>query len=185
LTHPLERWPSGGRRAALIAAIAAALAMEVLLVLLDAPLRDTGDGTVALEVAGSTERSQEIVDAWRAEDVLANGAFLNGVDLLFPPLYVAAIAGCCVAAAAFWRRSGRTGLAAAGIMAAWLVTVAGLCDWIENAALAVVIRDEPAAPWPQLALAAAIPKFAGTTIGLLYALIGAAAVLTGRVRGAV
>jgi hypothetical protein len=178
--HPLERWPRSGRRPALIAAIVAALAMEVLLVLLDAPLRDTGDGTIALEVAGSPERADEIIEGWRAADVLANGAFLNGVDLLSPLLYVAALAGACVAAAAAWRRRGRPGLAAAGIVTAWLVTAAGVFDWVENIALAVVILDDPAAPWPQIALAAAIPKFAGTTIALLYALVGGAPALIAR-----
>jgi hypothetical protein len=182
MIHPLERWPRERRRPALTAAIVAAVAMWVLLRLLDAPLRDTGDGTIPLEVAGSPERAEEILDGWRADDVLANGAFLNGIDLLFPPLYVAALAGACIAAAAGWRRRGRAGIAAAGIACAWLVTAAGVFDWIENAALAVVILDEPASPWPQMALAAAIPKFTGTTAGLVYGLLGGLGLLVARFR---
>jgi hypothetical protein len=62
--------------------IAAAIAMQVLLALVDGPLRETGDGTVDFEVAGSAERAGEIVDSWRAHDLLANAAFIDGLDFL-------------------------------------------------------------------------------------------------------
>jgi hypothetical protein len=183
-THPLERWPANGRRAALAAAIVAALAMWALIATLDGPLRDTGDGTVDLEVAGTHDRAEAILDGWRADDLLANGAFINGLDLLFPLLYVPALAGGCVAAATAWRRRGNERLAEAGIAIAWLATLAGALDWIENLALAVVILDGPSSPWPQLAFGAAIPKFAGTAAALVYALAGGAT-LVGRGRTAI
>jgi hypothetical protein len=163
--------------------IVAAIAMQVVLALLDGPLRDTGDGTVAFEVAGDTQRAEEIVDTWRTEVLLANAAFIDGLDFLFALLYTSAIAGGCIAAAGVWRRRGRAGLAMAGIWAAWAASAAALFDWTENVALAVQLLDEPAAPWPAVALGAAIPKFAGAWIGLLYALLGGAAALVGRARG--
>jgi hypothetical protein len=162
--------------------IAAAIAMQVVLALLDGPLRDTGDGTVAFEVAGSVTRAEEIVDAWRAEDLLANAAFIDGLDFLFALLYTAAIAGGCVAAAAVWRRRGRAWLATAGIAIAWAASAAAAFDWTENVALAVSLLDQPASPWPAIALGAAIPKFAGAWAGLLYALSGGAATLAERMR---
>jgi hypothetical protein len=160
--------------------IAAAIVMQVVLALLDGPLRDSGDGTVAFEVAGDRERAQEIVDIWRSEDLLANAAFSDGLDFLFALLYTAAIAGGCIAAAGFWRRRGRAGLAAVGIWAAWAASAAALFDWTENVALGVMLLDEPASPWPAVALGASIPKFAGAWAGLLYALIGAGAALLAR-----
>jgi hypothetical protein len=185
VTHPFEQWPRARRRPALLALIAAAIAMFVVLTLLDSPLRRTDEGgTVALEVAGSSDRASEIKDAWRAEDVLDNGAFIDGLDFLFAPLYAASLAGGCVAAAGAFRRIGRERLAAAGIAIAWIATAVAAFDWAENIALAVVLLDEPASPWPTIALVAAIPKFAGSWAALLYGLAGGAVALARRPRAA-
>jgi hypothetical protein len=180
--HPFESWPRTGRRRAFLLLIAAAIAMQLVLALLDGPLRDTGDGTVDFEVAGSAERAGEIVDAWQAEDVLVNAAFIDGLDFLFALLYPAAIAAGCVAAAGAWRSRGRVRLAAAGTGFAWTASAAALFDWTENAALAVILLDEPVSPWPAVALVAAIPKFACAWAGLLFALAGGAAVVASRAR---
>jgi hypothetical protein len=167
------------------ALIAAAIAMLVLLWLLDAPLRASDEGgTVPLEVAGSTDRANQIKEAWRADGVLENGAFIDGLDFLFAPLYSAALAGGCVAAAGAFRRLGRERVAATGIAIAWLATAVAAFDWVENIALATILLDEPASPWPAVALGAAIPKFAGTWAALLYALAGGAVSLAGRGRRA-
>jgi hypothetical protein len=182
LTHPFERLPRTGRRRALLVLIVAAIAMQVVLALLDGPLRDTGDGTVDFEVAGSAERAGQIVDNWRAHDLIANAAFIDGVDFLFALLYTAAIAGGCVAAAGAWRSRGRRRLAAVGIGLAWAATAAAAFDWTENVALAVSLLDEPTSPWPAIALGAAIPKFAGAWAGLLYALTGSTVALAERMR---
>jgi hypothetical protein len=64
-----------------------------------------------------------------------------------------------------------------GIAIAWAASAAAAFDWIENVALAVVLLHEPLSPWPAIALAAAIPKFAGAWGGLLFALSGIAAML--------
>jgi hypothetical protein len=182
LTHPFERWPRTGRRRALLLVIAVAIAMQIVLALLDGPLRESGDGTVDFEVAGSAERAGQIVDNWRAQDLLANAAFIDGVDFLFALLYTAAIAGGCVAAAGAWRSRGRTRLAAVGIGIAWAASAAAAFDWAENVALGVSLLDGPTSPWPAIALGAAIPKFAGAWAGLLYALAGGTVALVGRMR---
>jgi hypothetical protein len=182
LTHPFEHWPRTRRRRALLLLIAAAIAMQVVLAVLDGPLRDTGDGTVDFEVAGSTQHAGEIVDNWRAHDLLANAAFIDGLDFLFALLYAAAIAGGCVAAAGAWRSRGRKRLAAVGIGLAWAASAAAAFDWAENVALAITLLDGPTSPWPAIALGAAIPKFAGAWAGLLYALVGGTVALAGRMR---
>jgi hypothetical protein len=182
LTHPFERFPRTGRRRALLVLIVAAIAMQVVLALLDGPLRASGDGTVDFEVAGSAGRAGQIVDNWRAHDLLANAAFIDGVDFLFALLYPAAIAGGCVAAAGAWRSRGRRRLAEVGIAFAWAASAAAAFDWMENVALAVSLLDAPTSPWPAIALGAAIPKFAGAWAGLLYALSGGTVALVGRMR---
>lgn len=68
----------------------------------------------------------------------------------------------------------------AGIAIAWAATAAAAFDWVEDIALAVILLDGPASPWPQIALAASIPKFAGTGAGLIYAIAGGLGSLTGR-----
>jgi hypothetical protein len=184
VTHPFEHFPHTRRRQALLALIAAAMAMFVLLSVLDAPLRKTDEGgTVTLEVAGSTDRAKEIKDAWRADGVLENGAFIDGLDFLYAAVYSAALAGGAVAAAGAFRRRGRERLAAAGIVVAWIASGVVLFDWIENIGIAVTLLDEPMSPWPAISLGAAIPKFAGSTIALLYGLAGGVVTLASRRRG--
>jgi hypothetical protein len=173
MTHPLEHWPPSGRRRALVAVIAAAVALQVVLTLLDGPLRASEHGgTVPLEVAGSAERADEIVSSWETDGVLDNGAFITGLDFLYAPLYAAAYAGGCVGLAAAWRRRRRETLAAIGIAAAWAATAAAGSDYLENVGLADTHPDEPASPWPQISLVAAIVKFAGIAAAVLYLLTG-------------
>lgn len=185
MSHPFEQWPRTARTQALLALITAAITMFVVLALLDSPLRATDEGgTVSLEVAGSSHRANEIKESWRAEGLLDNGAFIDGLDFLYAPLYAGALAGACVAAAGTFRRLGSRRLAGAGIAIAWLASAVAAFDWAENVALAVVLLDEPTSPWPAIALAAAVPKFAGTWAALLYALAGGALALGRRPRGA-
>ena len=173
MTHPLERWPPTRRRRALVTVIAAAVLLQVVLTLLDGPLRASEHGgTIPLEVAGSPGRADEIVSSWEADGVLDNGAFITGLDFLYAPLYAAAYAGGCIALAAAWRRRGRERLAVLGIAAAWAATAAAGFDYVENVGLTVTLLDQPASPWPQISLVAAVAKFAGIGAAALYLLTG-------------
>jgi hypothetical protein len=177
--HRLESWATRRGGTALTLAIAALVLPSLVLLLLQ-PLHDdeTAGGILDFELAGSVERTQEIVDSWRAEGVLEDAAFLHGLDFLYPLLYAVALAGGCLAAAAIWRRAGRRGLASWGPAAAWVAFVAAGFDYVENVALATALLGEPAAPWPQIAFTAAMLKFACITVALLYCvsgLLGAAA----------
>jgi hypothetical protein len=184
VAHPFEDFPRTGRRRAFLALIAAAIALSIVLMLLDAPLRSSDEGgTVSLEVAGTTDRAEEIKEAWRAEEVLDDGIFIDGIDFLYAPVYAAALAASCVAAAGAFRRRGRERLGRAGIALAWIAGAVVLFDWTENVALAAILLDEPTSPWPTVALVAAIPKFAGSTAALLYALGGGVVSLVSRTRG--
>jgi hypothetical protein len=175
MSHPFEHWPRGERRRSLLALVFVWVAMFVVIALLDSPLRASDEGgTVALEVAGSSERAEEITATWRADGHLENAAFIDGLDFLFAVVYCAALAGLCVAASTAFRRRRNHRLAAAGTVAAWVASIVVVFDWAENLALAVVLLDTPASPWPGIALACAIPKFAGSVVALIYALAGGA-----------
>jgi hypothetical protein len=132
----------------------------------------TGESIVDFELAGSVERADEIIAAWRAEDVVDEAKAIQIFDLVYPLIYSAALAGACVAAAGAWRRRGRGRWAEVGIAMAWVAFVAAGFDYIENLGLDVSLWDEPRTPWPQVAQVAALAKFAGIYTSLFYALTG-------------
>ena len=177
MAHPLQRWPRHHRRPALVWLVVAALLPAILGVAVK-PLhedRPGGESIIAFELAGSVERVEEILATWRAEGVLDDAKAIQTFDLLYPLIYGAALAGGCIAAAGAWRHAGRPGLAAAGTSAAWVAFAAAGFDYVENLGLGVSLWNEAASPWPQLALAAAVLKFAAIGLALLYALSGIAA----------
>jgi hypothetical protein len=184
LRHPFQRWPASGRRAALVCVTFVALLPTVLGAIVQ-PLHEGepgGESIVEFELAGSVERAEEILATWRAEEVLDEAKAIQVFDLLYPLVYAAALAGCCLAAAGVWQRAERPRLANAGIAMAWVAFAAAGFDYIENLGLAVSLWGDPASPWPQLAFAAALLKFAAIYGALLYALSGLIAVLLVRGR---
>jgi hypothetical protein len=132
----------------------------------------TGEGIVDFELAGSVDRANEILAAWRAEGVIDDAKAIQVFDLVYPLIYSAALAGACVAAAGAWRRRGLSRWAQVGIAMAWVAFAAAGFDYVENLGLGISLWDEPMTPWPQVALVAALGKFAGIYLALLYALTG-------------
>jgi hypothetical protein len=132
----------------------------------------TGESIIDFELAGSVDRADEILAAWRAEGVIDDAKAIQVFDLVYPLIYSAALAGACVAAAEAWRRRGRRRWAQIGIAMAWVAFVAAGFDYVENLGLGISLWDEPMTPWPQVALVAAVGKFAGIYTSLLYALTG-------------
>ncbi len=167
-SHPLQHWPARRRRLAFGCVLGATLVITVLAAVAT-PLPD--DATIVdFELAGSVERTQEILGAWRSEGVIGDAKAIQLFDLVYPLIYAAALAGGCIAAAGAWERAGRPRLAAAGIAMAWVATAAAAFDYVENLGLAVSLWGDPASPWPQLAYAAAVLKFAAIALALVYAL---------------
>jgi hypothetical protein len=182
MTHPFQTWPPVRRRPALIG-ITVAAALPVVLGAIVKPLHEGdpgGESIVDFELAGSVDRAKEILATWRAEGVIDDAKAIQVFDLVYPLIYAAALAGCCLAAASAWRRFGRPRAAALGLIMAWVAFAAAGFDYVENLGLGVSLWDEPASPWPQLAYAAAVVKFAGIYSSLLYALSGPVAALLGR-----
>lgn len=182
--HPLQRRPAQHRRAALIVAIALALG-PVLVGEAVKPLGEDitgGESIVAFELAGSVDRAEEILAKWRVQGVIDNAKAIQLFDLVYPPIYALALAGACLAAGGAWARWGHARLAAAGVAMAWLAFAAAGFDYVENLGLGVSLWGEPASPWPQIALVAALIKFAAIGVALLYALSGTVAALGARAR---
>ena len=154
--------------------VAIAALLPTVLSAFTKPLHEdvTGESIIDFELAGSVDRADEILAAWRAENVIDEAKAIQVFDLLYPLVYSAALAGACIAAAEAWRRRGRQRWAQIGIAMAWVGFVAAGFDYVENLGLGISLWDEPMTPWPQVALVAALGKFAGISISLLYALTG-------------
>lgn len=162
--HPFTTWPRRHRTAALIA-LSVPSALFILLIGVLQPLGD--EDIVAFELARTVGRAEEILAAWRAEDVAGVAKAMQLADLVYPFVYGFAIAGGCVGAAAAWARAGRPGLAATANVLAWVATAAILFDYVENLGLAVSLWGEPASPWPQVAFVFAVLKFLAIAAGLV------------------
>ena len=172
--HPFERWPRTRRRLWLIVAAVAAI-VPLAMSAITTPLAENepgGESIIDFEFAGSVDRAKEILATWDAAGVIDDAKAIQLFDLVYPLIYTGAIAGGCIAAAAAWRRAGRSGLATLGITMAWVAFAGAVFDYVENLGLAVSLWDEPASPWPQIAFGAAVLKFSATTVALLYALSG-------------
>ncbi|MCA9969657.1 MAG: hypothetical protein KC425_05555 [Anaerolineales bacterium] len=92
-------------------AIALAVAMTALMQVVGRPLQTAAapQGILSFEFAGTVPAAQAMVASWDANARAAAGLSL-GLDFLYPPLYAAAIALACLAAAAqFAARLGRLG----------------------------------------------------------------------------
>jgi hypothetical protein len=182
LTHPLQRWPRQHRRAALVGVALAAILPAALGTVVK-PLHEDeprGESIIDFELAGSVERTEEILATWRREGVIDEAKAIQTFDLIYPLIYAAALAGGCIAAAGAWERARRPRLAHAGIAMAWVATAAAGFDYVENLGLAISLWGHPASPWPQLAFVAAVLKFAAIYSALLYALSGVIAALLAR-----
>lgn len=131
-----------------------------------------GFGIIAFELAGSVDNAEEILARWRAEDVIGMAKTIQLVDLVYPFVYAFALAGGCLAAGRAWERAGRPSPARLGIPLAAAALAAVAFDLVENLGIAVSLWGDPASPWPQLTLVAALVKFTLIAVTLLFALSG-------------
>lgn len=162
--------PSGARRGvALIAITGLTVAVWLVLLVANAPLRTVAapQGIVSLELAGTAERAGAILASWGPRQREA-ASFGLGLDFLFLFLYPIAISLACRLVA------GRAALRYPrwSLVGHFLSLAVPLCiglDAIENAALWRVLQLGPTGPWPAIAAACAIPKFALVLLGLGYA----------------
>jgi hypothetical protein len=133
--------------------------------------RDGTPSIVALELAGTPDDAGRIVSIWR-ERGLIDGA-ISGVhaDFFFLLAYSTGLALSCVMAIAPIDRSGFPGTGV-GIPLAWLQSVAGGLDALENVALLRMLRGHLDRPWPEVSRVCASLKFVLVLGGIAFALVG-------------
>ena len=168
-THPWSWIVTGAQPRVVGATLLLAAVLMAVLQLLDAPLKTTAApaGIVSYELAGTAPAAQAILQSWDAQARVYAGVSL-GLDYLFIPAYATAIGLGCVIVA----RGLRLGIRArrVGRLLAWGMVLAALADALENGALLrLLLSAEASAPWPSVARAAALTKFALLGAGLVYA----------------
>jgi hypothetical protein len=168
---PFGQAPRTSRSRLLWIAGLASLALWLFLAYQDGEIRDSGGtGIVAFELAGTEERAEEILDDW-GEDGRDAARVSLVVDYAFLVAYSLFLAVACTVASERLARRGLARVARAGAPLAWAQFAAGACDAIEDAALLRVLEGHTDV-YPAIALAAAIPKFALTGLGVIYGVAG-------------
>jgi hypothetical protein len=176
LKHPIQTLSRGKQAALLITAFVLGFVLWYALQRLDVPLQtpEARWGIVSLEVSGTVDRSQEIVNSWNvtARDNAQSGLLL---DFIFPLCYSTAMTIACFWAASLFRERGfrKASWVATGI--AWLQWPAALCDYVENIAMWMQLRGPIQDPWPGIARDSALMKFALIAAGLCV--VAAAAII--------
>jgi len=127
-------------------------------------------GIISLELSGSVDVANSILSSWD-DDTRMRAAFGLGLDFLFIPVYVGALTlGCALSSRNIEKRSWP--LTQLGNALAWGVCLAGFLDVIENVSLLLILFDEAASPWPQIAATCAMIKFSLIFLALVFALYG-------------
>jgi hypothetical protein len=176
MKHPLEAIPHGKRLTMFYILLALFLIITIGFRFIG-PAQPT---IVDFELAGTTARASEIINAWDTMDKVRAG-FSLGFDFLYMPVYSTLIALACVwAAGVLARKQWRT----TGVLLAWGLWAAALLDATENIALTVLLFGTVANPYPQVAQVCASIKFGLILLGLVFVLIAAIIFLVKKAGGA-
>ncbi len=171
LHHPIQVLSRAKRAILFTASLVIGFVMWYALQQLDVPLetREARWGIVSLELSGTVERSQEIIESWKgtALDNARSGLLL---DFIFPLCYSTVMTIACFWASGLFRERGFRKTAWLATAIAWLQWPAAVCDYLENIALWMQIRGPIQDPWPEIGRDAAIIKFALVTAGLCVVL---------------
>lgn len=176
IQHPLSAIPIRKRKPVLIALLVITLGVFIALTLIGAPLQtpQAPAGIVSFQVAGNVTQARAVVNSWNETARICAGLSL-GLDYLFMVAYAVTLGLACVWVADLSRQRGWRKMATLGVWLAWGQGLAAILDAIENLALIMVLLGPVVSPWPEIALACAVPKFVLVFGGILYALGGAIA----------
>jgi hypothetical protein len=142
--------------------------------------RTGGPGIIPFELAGTTERSQQIIKTWGEQGRAAARRSLL-LDYPFPATYASLQAMACTASAnALSNRDSR--LADIGGLFAWAQLMAAVFDYVENTSLLLILAGRDGR-LPMIARRAALAKFVLIYAGLAYMLVAGGLVVEHRVRG--
>jgi len=135
-------------------------------------------GIVSFELAGTVQKSSDILASWNPEARII-AAFGLGFDYLFMLAYACTIGLACVWSSrilSFTNMPFHTW----GSFLAWGSWLAAIFDAIENLALTIQMMVHVASPWPEIARICAISKFGLIFLGFVYAFYGLTSLIVQR-----
>lgn len=127
-------------------------------------------GIISFEFALSPARAKLIIGSWSL-DAQLRAAFIQGLDFLFPLVYAVALGFGCLLSHKVLSTRGKP-LAGTGIIIAWGLVMAVICDYLENISLVALLLGRLQSPFPQIAGVCAVIKFALIFIAIGYILYG-------------
>jgi hypothetical protein len=167
------------RRALWLLGLASVVLLGILAVL-DMRMQDTGGpGIVAFELAGSSERADEILGQW-GEDGRAAARQSLWLDFPYLLAYSAFLSLAVMAIRDAGRRNRWRRFAGPGTVIAALPWAAGAFDAVEDVNLLLVLGGHGGDAAPVLATGFAIAKFIGLAVVGAYLLCGLAALAAKR-----
>ena len=180
MVHPFEYISPEWCKKLFWVSFAASLIIILVFGVIGEPLNTPAapSGVVSYELAGSVAQAQAMLDSWD-QTARLYAAFGLGFDYLFMLAYSSAIGLGCIMAAGALRKRGWP-LAQFGSLLTWGQWLAAGLDALENIALTVILLVNVASPWPELARWCATFKFILIFLGLVYAFLGLAVNLAGR-----
>ena len=160
------------RRRALILLAIATVAINIVLVVLDGRMRDTGGpGIIGFEFAGSEERAAEILGDWGDDGQDAARASL-WIDYAYILSYGAFLILAVIATRELALRRGWRRMAGAGLAAIPLAAAGASFDAIEDVCLLLAVDGRGGDLAPLLAAVCAGLKFALLAAVIAYLLAG-------------
>ena len=133
------------------------------------PTPQAPNGIVSIELAGDLNTFQAMVASWNNVNYFLAGVSL-GIDFLFLMVYSTALTLGCFWAARKYRQMNQNGLAKLGTLLTYSMWLAGAFDFVENVALIFTLVRNQLLFDSQIALWAALAKFALITLGLVFIL---------------
>lgn len=180
MKHPLDAIPIARRPGIFWFLVACTLVVMLVFSLTGGPLATDSapNGIVSLELAGTSSKTQTILESWDQQAQLL-AAFGLGFDYLFMALYVLTLGLACIWARDSLRES-RWPFAGLGTPLAWVVLAAGVLDSIENACLMWQLIHGPADALARAAQVCAGIKFLFVFLGLVFSFYALALYFVGR-----
>lgn len=179
MRHPLSNVETRLLGAVTLRLCALMVFATALMMLLDVPLQGDASprGIVSFELAGTPHQALRILLEWRSRDALGYGRLSLIADFVYLLIYALFFSSL-----ALWVGA-RLSEKKWSVRAAWAATTAALVDIFENGVLLYELnRLTSPSPYPQVAAALAIVKFALIAASAAYGLIGSALVFARRQR---
>jgi hypothetical protein len=172
MSHPLEYFKPDFQKKSFIFLLILTILIMVIMNVIGAPLISptAPNGIVSFELAFTPARAQQMIDSWGI-DAQLRGAFIQGLDFLFPLVYSIALGLGCLLTSRVLRSRGKP-LSRLGVFIAWGLIIAALCDYIENIALTAELFGKVQSPFPQIAGVCAVIKFTSILVAIAYIIFG-------------